>query len=193
MDVLTIQSDEVALQAIKENTRPRYLKLWKDFKEFTGDESLDTRVPSEDEILNFVRHLRDDKGIFNCIFNICSICNICYIIGMASRRQILCLLGLETSLTLLMERRKSTFSMVESSMETLPKHCLIFSYLILLSYFRILLILFLSCIYVSLFNIILRNIDYFYWTVLLGNPVYRRWGGPQFSFLCLSICLFACW
>ena len=84
MDVLTIQSDEVALQAIKENTRPRYLKLWKDFKEFTGDESLDTRVPSEDEILNFVRHLRDDKSIFNCIFNICSICNICYIIGMAS-------------------------------------------------------------------------------------------------------------
>ena len=63
MDVLTIQSDEVALQAIKENTRPRYLKLWKDFKEFTGDESLDIRVPSEDEILNFVRHLRDDKGI----------------------------------------------------------------------------------------------------------------------------------
>ena len=84
MDVLTIQSDEVTLQAIKKNTWPRYEKLWKDFKEFTGDESLDTRVPSEDEILNFVRHLRDDKGIFNCIFNICSICNICYIIGMAS-------------------------------------------------------------------------------------------------------------
>ena len=81
MDVLTIQSDEVALQAIKENTRPCYLKLWKDFKEFTGDESLDIRVPSEDEILNFLRHLRDDKGIFNCI---CNICNICYIIGMAS-------------------------------------------------------------------------------------------------------------
>ena len=68
MDVLTIQSDEVALQAIKEITRPRYEKLWKDFKQFTGEESLNFRVPSEDEILNFVRHLCDDKSIFNCIF-----------------------------------------------------------------------------------------------------------------------------
>ena len=70
MDVLTIQSDEVALQAIKEITRPPYEKLWKDFKQFTGKESLDFRVPSEDEILNFVRHLYYDKGIFNCICNI---------------------------------------------------------------------------------------------------------------------------
>ena len=70
MDVLTIQADEVTLQAIKEITRPRYEKLWKDFKQFTGEESLNFWVPSEDEILNFVRHLRDDKGIFNCICNI---------------------------------------------------------------------------------------------------------------------------
>ena len=70
MDVLTIQSDEVALQVIKEIPRPHYKKLWKDFKQFTGEESLNFRVPSEDEILNFVRHIRDDKGIFNCIYNI---------------------------------------------------------------------------------------------------------------------------
>ena len=63
MDHLTIQSDEVALQAIKEITRPRYEKLWKDFKQYTGQESLNNRVPSEDEILAFMRHLRDDKGI----------------------------------------------------------------------------------------------------------------------------------
>ena len=70
MDVLTIQSDEVALQAIKEITRRCYKKLWKDFKQFTGEESLNFWVPSEDEILNFVRHLCGDKVIFNCIYNI---------------------------------------------------------------------------------------------------------------------------
>ena len=63
MDHLTIQSDEVSLQAIKEITRPRYEKLWKDFKQYTGQESLNNRVPSEDEILAFMRHLRDDKGM----------------------------------------------------------------------------------------------------------------------------------
>ena len=45
MDVLTIQSDEVALQAIKEITRPHYEKLWKDFKQFTGEDYLNFQVP----------------------------------------------------------------------------------------------------------------------------------------------------
>ena len=58
-----IQSDETALAAIKENTRPRYAKVWKTFVDFTEEgEELATRVPKEKEVLAFLNYLRDDKS-----------------------------------------------------------------------------------------------------------------------------------
>ena len=58
-----IQSDDTALAAIKETTRPRYFKLWKTFVDFTGSaEELNIRVPKEEEILKFLSYLRVDKN-----------------------------------------------------------------------------------------------------------------------------------
>ena len=60
---LVIQDDSTALQSIKEPSRPRYAKIWTQFKDFSGaGDELHRRVPSEDEVLAFIRHLRHDKG-----------------------------------------------------------------------------------------------------------------------------------
>ena len=58
-----IHLDETALASIKENTRHRYAKVWKDFVDFTEDRGkLATRVPKEEEILAFLGYLREDKS-----------------------------------------------------------------------------------------------------------------------------------
>ena len=67
-----IQMDEIALEFIKENTRPRYAKIWKEFINFTrSEEDLAIRVPLEDEILKFLRYLLGrTKVSFSFLFNI---------------------------------------------------------------------------------------------------------------------------
>ena len=67
-----IQMDEIALESIKENTRPRYAKIWKEFVNFTGsEEDLAIHVPLEDEILKFLRYLLGrTKVSFSFLFNI---------------------------------------------------------------------------------------------------------------------------
>ena len=61
---LVIQDDVTAFEAIKETTRPRYEKLWAEFRDVTNlGEELNARVPNEEEILFFIRHLRYEKGM----------------------------------------------------------------------------------------------------------------------------------
>ena len=60
---LLIQDDDQALASIKETTRARYKAVWMDFKDKSGaGKELDTRLPKEEEVLDFIRYLREEKG-----------------------------------------------------------------------------------------------------------------------------------
>ena len=63
---MMIQSDDDTFLIVKEASRPRYKRIWSDFKDFIGNgKALNLRLPSEDEVLRFVKHLSEEKGIFN--------------------------------------------------------------------------------------------------------------------------------
>ena len=64
MEIMLVQVDQLALESIKEKSRPRYEKIWGDFKGFVGPvKDWDVEVPTEDEVLRFVRWLRLEKGM----------------------------------------------------------------------------------------------------------------------------------
>ena len=71
---LQIQSDDVALEAIKPANRHRYKKIWKNYKEFsTNNEDLEQEIPKEENILRFIRHLRTENGKLSIICLVISI------------------------------------------------------------------------------------------------------------------------
>ena len=68
---LLIHSDDTALEAIKPASRLRYKKVWKNFKEFSlHTTDLEVETPKEEDILRYIRHLRDDNGNGNGKFSI---------------------------------------------------------------------------------------------------------------------------
>ena len=66
LEALQIHGDSVAMEGIKEKSRPKYIKAWKSFKDVIDkNNELDTRMPNEDEILSYFRNLRKEKGKIN--------------------------------------------------------------------------------------------------------------------------------
>ena len=62
MEGAVIQDDITVLLSIKEKTRPRYGKLWEEFKQFS-DRDFAEKVPAEDDILKYIRFLREDRKL----------------------------------------------------------------------------------------------------------------------------------
>ena len=62
MEGAVIQDDITALLSIKEKTRPRYGKLWEEFKQFS-DKDFAEKVPAEDDILKYIRFLQEDRKL----------------------------------------------------------------------------------------------------------------------------------
>ena len=61
-DNMSILSDECAVETISEASRGRYKKAWEEFKGFsTNSSDYETRMPSENEFLDYFKHLRSDK------------------------------------------------------------------------------------------------------------------------------------
>ena len=66
LEALQIHGDSVAMEGIKEKSRPKYIKAWKSFKDVIDkNNELDTRMPNEDKILSYFRNLRKEKGKIN--------------------------------------------------------------------------------------------------------------------------------
>ena len=54
--------DEEAFETIKETNRSRYKKVWNEFKAFLGEIDFDQSVPSEDDVLCWIKKMRtEDK------------------------------------------------------------------------------------------------------------------------------------
>ena len=59
----SVKDDVSAFNSIKEKTRPRYIKIWNDFKLYTGaGDEFDSSPPTEEELSSFLLHLRQEKG-----------------------------------------------------------------------------------------------------------------------------------
>lgn len=57
-----VYEDENVFSQIKEKSRPAYIKAWKEFKEFLGDDlDLEMAPPTEQRIIDFFNHLRTNK------------------------------------------------------------------------------------------------------------------------------------
>ena len=68
-DAPIIQDDSASLEAIKEVSRHRYEKVWSSFKKFSSKaEEFEIRKPNEEEVTNFMRHLRTSEGKAHTIF-----------------------------------------------------------------------------------------------------------------------------
>ena len=62
---LLIHTDDMALEATKPASRLRYEKVWKNFKEFSQNTTdLEVETPKEEDILRYIRHLRDVLYLF---------------------------------------------------------------------------------------------------------------------------------
>ena len=55
----SIKCDDIALELVSGPSRDRYVKVWKQFKAFSKmSNEFENRMPSEDEFMDFFRHLR---------------------------------------------------------------------------------------------------------------------------------------
>ena len=62
LDSSIIFPDSEALIQIKEGGRKKYLRAFNQLRDFIGDQ-LESRPPTEHELLKFLRHLREEKGM----------------------------------------------------------------------------------------------------------------------------------
>ena len=54
--IMEIHNDTLAMEGIKEKSRPRYEQVWNAFKNLAGtDRDWDTEAPTEEEVLNYIR------------------------------------------------------------------------------------------------------------------------------------------
>ena len=68
--------DDEAFEAIKEGNRQKYIKIWKDFKIFLGDFDLEKSIPSEDDVLRWIRKMRtEDKFMSSSLWTKYSMVN----------------------------------------------------------------------------------------------------------------------
>ena len=68
---LVIHSDDTAMEAIKPANRLRYKQVWEKFKAFSlNTTDLEEETPNEEDVLRYMRHLRDDNGNGNGKFSI---------------------------------------------------------------------------------------------------------------------------
>ena len=57
----SILSDQEAVETVKGSTNERYLKIWVSFKNNSPNSAeFENRIPEENELLDFFRHLRND-------------------------------------------------------------------------------------------------------------------------------------
>ena len=56
-----IISDLEAFEGIKEANRKKYKLVWAGYKDFVGPREWETVIPSEDDVMNWCRHLRSEK------------------------------------------------------------------------------------------------------------------------------------
>ena len=57
-----ILSDEFAFETVAEASRGRYKKVWEEFKGFSSSSNdFERRMPSENELLEYFKHLRNEK------------------------------------------------------------------------------------------------------------------------------------
>ena len=62
MDKEKVLEDSLAFESIKENSRPRYKKVWPDFKSFVGaSRNWDESEPTEDEVMSWAKFLWNEK------------------------------------------------------------------------------------------------------------------------------------
>ena len=58
----SIYTDNVAIEAIKEPSRQRYLKIWEEFKSLSSNAmEFENRMPNEDELTDYFRYLRMER------------------------------------------------------------------------------------------------------------------------------------
>ena len=58
----SIYTDNVAIEAIKEPSRQRYLKIWEEFKSRSSNAmEFENRMPNEDELTDYFRYLRMER------------------------------------------------------------------------------------------------------------------------------------
>ena len=62
LDSSIIFPDSEALIQIKEGSRKNYLRAFNQLRDFIEDQ-LESRPPTEHELLKFVQHLREEKGM----------------------------------------------------------------------------------------------------------------------------------
>ena len=68
-DAPIIQDDSASLEAIKEVSRHRYEKVWSSFKKLSNKgEEFELWKPNEEEVTNYMRHLRTGEGKVHTIF-----------------------------------------------------------------------------------------------------------------------------
>ena len=68
---LLIHSDDMAMEAIKPANLLRYKQVWEKFKAFSlNTTDLEVETPTEEDVLRYMRHLRDDNGNGNGKFSI---------------------------------------------------------------------------------------------------------------------------
>jgi hypothetical protein len=71
MQALHIHDDATAVEGIKDASRPKYVKAWKTFKDFVDvNDELERRMPSEEELLSYFRHVRTEKGNIESCFQL---------------------------------------------------------------------------------------------------------------------------
>ena len=57
-----ILSDELAFETVAEASQGRYKKAWEEFEGFSlFSGKFETRMPSESELLEYFKHLRNEK------------------------------------------------------------------------------------------------------------------------------------
>ena len=56
-----ILDDATAFESLKEGSRAKHAKLWKEFKEYSGTgRNYEEEIPKEEDVLEWMRHWRND-------------------------------------------------------------------------------------------------------------------------------------
>ena len=58
---MSIHTDQEAFGAIKEASRPLYVKNWKEFLKIVPEFDKESGKPAEDMVMKFIKYLRLDK------------------------------------------------------------------------------------------------------------------------------------
>ena len=65
---MSTYTDQEAFGAIKEASRPIYVKNWEDFFKIVPEFDKESGKPTEDMVMKFVKYLRLEKNVHHLLF-----------------------------------------------------------------------------------------------------------------------------